>query len=413
VSAAGQEHSDTRVKESVTVSDDHSTTPGKPAKPSPDFPLLPHATRRWAKKIRGKLHYFGPWEDPDAALTKYLEQKDALHAGRKPRPDAEGLTVKDAVNSFLNAKTALVDAGELSSRTWAGYKIATDELVAHLGKGRLVADLDPEDFAALRKKMAKKWGPHRLGMTIQYVRSVFKHAFESGLIPAPVRFGPGFKRPTKKTMRLHRAEQGPKLFTAEEIRNLLSAAGTPMKAMLLLGINAGFGNADCANLPLSALDLERGWVDYPRPKTGIERRAPLWPETVAALREALTRRHEPKDPADATLVFITKYGLAWAKETTTNPVSQETAKLLKALDINGRKGLGFYTLRHTFRTVADEAKDQPAVDFIMGHEIPHLSSVYRETISDERLKAISDHVHAWLFGSQAGGDQRQGAGLAS
>jgi hypothetical protein len=62
-----------------------------------------------------------------------------------------------------------------------------------------------------------------------------------------------------------------------------------------------------------------------------------------------------------------------------------------------RLALGFYTLRHTFRTIADESKDQPAVDFIMGHEVPHMSAVYRETISDVRLRAVVNHVRGWFY----------------
>src|ERR1700679_2754485 len=103
-----------------------STSPRKPAKPYPDFPLFPHATKRWAKKIRGKLHYFGPWADPDAALKLYLAQKDALHAGRKPREESDGTTVKDMCNAFLIAKQALVDSGELTNRSWQDYKDACD-----------------------------------------------------------------------------------------------------------------------------------------------------------------------------------------------------------------------------------------------------------------------------------------------
>jgi integrase len=398
------------------MSEANSTTPapsGKPAKPYPEFPLTAHPAGYWCKKIRGKIHYFGPWADPDAALAKYLEQNDDLHAGRTPRPDPEALTVKALANHFLNAKQALVDAGELAPRTWADYKEVCDLVVSQFGKARLVSDIRPDDFTPLRNKLAKRWGPLRLGTKlIQYTRSLFKYAFDSGLIAVPVRFGPGFKRPSQKTIRVHRAERGPKLFTAEEIRAMLQGAlvvgkegpesvqaTRQLRAMILLGINCGFGNADCANLPLFAVDLGAAMIDFPRPKTGMPRRCPLWPETVAALRDALARRPEPKKAEHAGLVFITKYGLSWAKEESAGPLTQEMRKLLNKLDIDGHRN--FYTLRHTFRTVADEAKDQPAADYIMGHEVPHMSSVYRETISDARLRAVTDHVRAWLFGAAA------------
>src|SRR5262249_25685735 len=95
--------------------------------------------------------------------------------------------------------------------------------------------------------------------------------------------------------------------------------------------------------------------------------------------------------------FITKYGGGWEADTMDKPVSKENAKLLKKSGINGRAGLGVYTLRHTFPTGPDEAKDQPAAAFLIGREGPHMSSVYRETISDARLRAIAAHVRSWLF----------------
>jgi integrase len=395
------------------MSDAHSTAPAvpsKPAKPRPDFPLFPHATGRWAKKIRGKLHYFGRWSDPEGALAKYEEQKEALHSGRTPRTDPEAIQVKHVANLFLNAKDEAVKAGELSPRTRADYEAIMVMMTSGLGRYRPVATLDPQDFTDLKNKLAKRNGPARMCTVVQVIRCAFKFAYESGVLDRPMRFGPVFKRTSKKTLRLHRAKKGPKLFTVDEIREMaygtlvvgehgpeLVQPGAQLKAMILLGINCGFGNADCGNLPLSAVDLERGIIDFPRPKTGIPRRCALWPETVQAIREVLAQRPAPKDPAHAGLVFVTKYGQSWFKTDSAGPLIWEVRKLLNKLGINGRKGLGFYTLRHTFRTVADEARDQPAVDYAMGHEVPHMSSVYRETISDERLKAVTDHVHAWLF----------------
>ena len=271
-------------------------------------------------------------------------------------------------------------------------------MVEHFGKSRSALDLGPEDFTKLRNALAKKWGPVRLSRVIQGVRSLFLHAYDQELIDKPIRYGKAFKGPSKRTERLHKAELGPKLFSREEIHKLLNATRPQLRAMILLGINCGYGNSDVGNLPLSALDLEPGWVDYPRPKTGIPRRCPLWPETVAALREAMAIR--PVARAEyVDLVFITRYGASYAKDSCDNPVSYETRNLLRRkCKINGRRGLGFYTLRHTFRTVADESRDQPAVDHIMGHESPHMSSVYRERISDERLRAVTDYVRAWLYG---------------
>jgi integrase len=398
------------------MSKTNSSSPGfagKPNKPYPEFPLFPHAAGVWAKKIRGKMHYFGKWDDPDAALAKYLAEKDALHAGRKPRPDAEAVTVKVLANSYLNLKKARLDAGELSPHTWRNYEQATTLLVEHFGKSRAVDDLGPDDFAELRAVMTKKkWGPVRVRDFVQRIRSVFKHGADVGLLTRPVLFGPGFAPPNRKTLRLARAEKGPRMFEADELRKLIDGATVKtdggekvvkptlaMRAMILLGVNCGFGNADCGTLPLSVLDLSGGWVNYHRPKTGVTRRCPLWPETVAALREVIAARKEPADTTLAGLVFLTARGGSWHKtKMEDSTVSKETRKLLDALGIGGNRN--FYALRHTFETVGGEAKDQVAVDHIMGHTRDDMASAYRERISDERLKAVSDYVREWVFGEK-------------
>ena len=120
----------------------------------------------------------------------------------------------------------------------------------------------------------------------------------------------------------------------------------------------------------------------------------------------MAKRPKPHDEADNGMVFLTKYGQRWAKDTTDNPISKEFAKILKPLKVKrGRKqeavyhkGLGLYTLRHTFQTIGDGARDPIATRAIMGHAEAgnDMSAVYREGV-DDRLKAVTDHVRQWLF----------------
>lgn len=362
-------------------------------KPHPDFPLSVHPSGHWCKKVKGKLHYFGKVkEDPKGttALTTWLEQKDELLAGRKPRSKSGGLTVWELTQRFLTFKKDRLDNNEIGPRMFAEYQATCERLDEQLGSNRLVIDLTPDEFQKLRANIAKTWGPVRLGNEIQRVRSVFRYATESGLIDKAILFGPGFKKPSAKTLRQNRAAKGIQLFTPKQIRALVKAADLNLRAMILLAINGGLGNTDVARMPIDALDLAAGWLNYPRPKTGMPRRIPLWPETIKELRAVVADRKDG-------LVFMGPKGGRYMSEAKNNQLCHSMQELCEEVGISGRT---FYDLRRTFETVADNlSRDRDGVKAIMGHapDSGDMSAVYRQNWFEDRLRGIVDKVHDWLF----------------
>ena len=361
------------------------------------LPVWKHkASGLWAKKAKGRIYYLS--KDLDEALAIFEANKETILAGRQI-VSADGYTIGDIVNKFLAFKREKVQSGELSPRTYEDYKKTGAALIEFYGRTTAAESLTPSDFMGYKSEVGKRRNLIGVGNEVTRAKTIFKWSFEMELIAAP-RFGPDFGRPTNKAVRRHRREKGKKLLTAEQILLLLDEVGLHLRAMVLLGINGGFGNSECAKLPLNVIDLENGIIDWYRPKTEVDRLVTLWPETIEALRASLKRRPEPTEESAEDKFFVTQDGLCFARdEQTTNKISQRTTYAFQRLKIH-QPSMSFYWLRHTHRTIADQVKDQPAADLIMGHVTQGISATYRQEIGIDRVRAITDHVRQWLYGGE-------------
>jgi integrase len=368
------------------------------SKPYPDYPLYPHRSGKWAKKIKGKTVYFGRLDNPDGALAEYQAHKAKLDAQNRlpslrelPRHSVLNppLSLRQAADKFCESKRKAVERGELRERTLDELRRTSDKFCEIIGPGVPVTSIGPDHFTTFRDSRAATLNVVSIGNEITRIRSWFKFLHASKTIKSQPDFGPDFRKPSARILRRHRKASGKKLFAACDILSLIDEAGTTLRAMIYLGINCAFGPGDCANLPVSAIDLQSGWIDFPRPKTEVDRLCPLWPETIDAMNQyaKLRSRLAP----DTALWFVDHRGRPW---------SNDHAELSKYFSAVRRRVLplgGMYWLRHTFATVAGESKDQVAVNAIMGHVDPTMAAVYREEISRDRLVAVTNTVRDWLY----------------
>lgn len=376
---------------------------GKPGKPFSGYPLYAHASGRWAKKVRGKTLFFGPWDDPEGALRNWNAWKDDLLVGRTPRDKTGALALRDLVNQYLNSKRRMVANGEMVERTWYDYHGACGRLIRYFGKERRVDDITAADFGQFKASLYKGGLGHvSVANEVRRTRGLFKWGYDAGLFQNMPRYGQEFKKPSARVLRLDKADRPTKLFTADEIRRMIDAAGTvTLQTMVYLGVNAALGNHDIDEIQVRHLDLEKGWLVFPRPKTGVTRRCKLWPETISALRAVLNGRPAPKDPADKDRVFVTRCGARFIRfedGRRIDAVHRIFAQLLRDLGIK-RKGVSYYSLRHSFRTVCDGVDDR-AAGLVMGHTPREndMPTNYVHQVDDARIERVVRHVHEWLFG---------------
>lgn len=368
-------------------------------KGTPEFPLFKHSRGYWCKTVKGKHHYFGRVDDdPDGteALKLWNWQRDWLLIGETPPPYGQtaSVTLETVCDHWIGGKDALQQAGDLAPRTYQEYFETCEILLGILGANLPATAIGPAQFDKVRVALAKRFNVNGQSKRITQIKSIFDTAYDDHVLTDRPNFGRNFKKPKAAAFRRHRASKGDQSYQPSEVRALLKSASVNMKPMILLGLQAGFGNSDCSLLPQSA--VKGDWIEWPRVKNGIVRRVPLWKETRIALAKSVTHAREL---GEEQFCFVTSTGRPYGEDesATHHRVTEEFTRLRKNAK-GANESRTFYDLRRTFETVAGETTDQVAVDAIMGHMASetNMPARYRQKISDERLEAVVTHVRKWL-----------------
>ena len=363
-----------RVEIANDTSNDSRATMPNDKTPPPPWPFFVHRNGQYCKKVNGKHVYFGT--DYHAGLKKYYAYLEAPPA-----------SVKDTIKKYLADLKALGRTQRhVKSMEWTLNKFAES-----VGENRLMRTLQETDFQKWREELRATNGPVSLGNHVRRVKVLFNWAADPGRNIAKLPPKTCLQLPSRDELRKDRKKRGSKMFSREELTTLIQCGGPTMRAMILLALNGGLGPQDLALLQTS--HIKGKWIVYPRPKTGMDRTFPLWPETRQALAEII----RPGDP----VVFRTANGKEWlsrGKAGFDSPISQRFTRLCKGAGIH-KPGCGFYSLRHVFATVASGAKDRDAVESILGH-VPDsrdmLRGYYIEQTDPKRLIAVVKYVRRWL-----------------
>lgn len=414
-----------------------------PKLPYLDFPLRRHSNGQWYRSVwnprskRSEQFYFGTWKDDakgERALKDpeigWLARRDAIKAGidniRVQAIAGSDVTLGELMARFLAFKRGKVTSGELSLATLDGYLKEILAFTTFQKATTPAGALRPEHFSAYGRHLveARTLGRHARKRVITYINTFLRYGAKNGWIAMPTT-GTEWAAPAtdRDSMRVAKARAGIKdysdrILTGEEIDRLLDRSQPAFKAMILLGLNCALGPADLGRLQWHMVDLERGTICFPRPKTGVMRLGYLWKKTRLALRRVRTLKHNKTALAkcrEDALVFITRKKLPYYRELEVhkfievdgqkvkklvgvrvdNAVSRTFRRMVRELQL---EGVTFYRLRHTFKTLGKKARDREALDLMMGHKDTSTGRIYdHEEIDWRRIRRVAQTVRIQLW----------------
>lgn len=258
----------------------------------------------------------------------------------------------------------------VAANTLRSYRTTLSILSKCLGN-RPPRELGVADLAEYKRSLAHGCARSTAKVRWDTAIAVVRYGQDLGVVPD--------FRITRDLRRIRGGQPFRRVWRNGEIHRMVDAADPQVRACILLGINLGYGNRDCARL--KPTDICGNIVDACRHKTGGERRGWLWPETLAALQ-----RCPPP--------FVNERGKPLVGDAN-DYLRPRFKAMLKACGI-AADGRGFYSFRRSYRTAVDSHWDRPAIDLTMGHATPGMGHRYVAWIDDDRLCSVSVHARVRL-----------------
>ena len=318
-------------------------------------------------------------------------------------PNLRGLTIKELIDRWMEHRRKELKVGKIQSHAYHSTQEVVERFEKCHGKGRLVdllEILETYRTKQLFREDGEPMAPNTIDRHVQQIQTMLRWAETRSLLPHNYEMLSEIfcKTPQVDHRRYQltkRKKLGLRLYTKAEIALLLKHANPQYKAMIYLALNCGFGNGDLGELNIEDLDLSAASHIHSRKKTCQERRAFLWPETVAAVKAVIATRPVARDVTDANRLFLTRTGIAFVRQASpAGEVGKRPSRVdYVSLYFNDlltnagvKKGRGFYGLRHTFRTTADNTTDMHAIALVMGHKLQGMAATYVQQIKDDRLR---------------------------
>lgn len=351
---------------------------------------------RWQKKIDGKVRYFGTSRCSEREALDCLDQFILGMVAPPVIAGAETMPLEHVAERFIQDCEKRVADGLLSPATVSEYERIIGQFIRNIGGRRLAAALTPADFRTARIKW--KVGPYALARYVRAIRTMFTWAEDTGIIIREPRYGSEFSPPARKAVRDIEAD-GERMFTDDELRAMLAhplCNGT-LRACVLLGLNAGMYPIDCADLLWREIKSIDGviCIDRIRWKTDVPHRAPLWPETLAAIEQ----HRLPLSAPDGRVFLSPSGGPLTLRESRTSYLGDLFDELRKGANI-GRYGVGFGSLRHTHVSAMGDCGDEGAAERLRGHTVGKDRGAVKkhyDKVPMTRLVKVAEHARDRLY----------------